>query len=132
MQRNSRSFLGLALLIIIPLIGGCAMNPNEEFVQGTWYFDRNPRRLATDHLHANEFEYWTFDNGRYHFHTCCLLRYQEQGRYQIVKSEGSILILELFEGTTRRSASREIRIEINKNEDALEINGTGPFYLSLP
>jgi hypothetical protein len=122
----------IALLMIVLIWGGCSLDSNEAVIQGTWIFDHNPGRLATDHQPANDFQYWTFDNGHYRYYSCCLHKHEEQGRYQIVKSEGDVLVLELFEGATTRFGGREIRIDINRDKDVLKIFNKEPFVRGLP
>jgi hypothetical protein len=116
-----------ALTAALLFLGGCGMDSNEKFIQGTWYFDHTEMRLAIDHQPWLDEVYWTFDNGTYDFYQCCNHLGQEQGRYRVIESKGNVLLIELL-----NSDWGELRLVIDREADTLVIQNGRPFVRVLP
>ena len=124
-------FILILLILAGIFLSGCAMDPNEEFIQGSWYY-LDPH--LQDIVGESQLEvYWTFDRGRYEYYACCFVKMQQTGRYAVIKSEGDSLYLEFFnpDGDTRAEPV-EIKIVINREEGTLNIPGSGELTRTLP
>jgi hypothetical protein len=105
------------LLVCGLFLTGC-MDACEEYIQGDWYYDHNPQRLSTNHIAANDFEYWTFDHGRYNKSNCCLHHSNEHGYYTVLDSGEDWIILDLMV-KPGEEPFHQIRIEIDRVKDVL-------------
>jgi hypothetical protein len=123
----------LALLLVISMLAcGCA-DVNDEFIQGSWYY-RNPHLInlsGESHLEIT----WTFAGGTFEYYSCCFNgEFYQTGRYEIAKSEGDSIVLELFNqrGSDLGSGRQEIGIKIDRDQDTLTIQAAGPYSRTLP
>ena len=130
---NKRTSL-IVLLILISaglLLSGCAMDPNEEFIQGSWYYlDEHLKPIVGE----SDLEvFWTFDRGAYEYYACCFVKAQQTGRYAVIKSEGDDLYIELFnrDGDTR-SEPFGMKIVVNREAGTIKIPGSGEFTRVMP
>ncbi len=126
-SRRTSAAVAPALLALL-LLAACAGDPNEAFIQGTWSY-RN-EHLAPIVGESDLVTTWAFDRGAYAFSACCMnINTQETGHYRIIKSEGDVLILELFQ--LRIGASdddrRQVRVTVEHETDSVRIAGAGPF-----
>jgi hypothetical protein len=72
--------------------------------------------------------WWTFDRGAYELSACCFVETSETGRYEILKSEGDSLTLELFNRNGEAGDSRtQIKIVVDREAGTLRIQRAGPF-----
>ena len=128
-------FMGIFYLLLMISIGsilsGCRMDPNEEFIQGSWYYlDPHLEQMTSE---AQLEVFWTFDRGAYEYYACCFVKHQQTGRYAVIKSEGDSLYIELFNqnGNTRAEAV-EIKIVVNREAGTIKIPGSGEFTRTMP
>ena len=112
----------LVFLLLIFTITACTLDPNEQFIQGTW---------EIPHADAdNGFFQWQFSNGMF-------TRQQEidrnsplytTGRFRLVESDGDLLILELFDFSGDRISYEDspmtIKIEIDHANNTARITNT--------
>lgn len=130
---NNRIRIFILILVVLAgiFLGGCEMDPNEEFIQGSWYYlDPHLQEIVGE----SQLEvYWTFDRGTYEYYACCFVKAQQTGRYAVIKSEGDSLYLELFnpDGNTRAEPV-EIKIIINQQAGTIKVSGGGEFTRTLP
>ena len=112
----------IIFLLLIFTITACTLDPNEQFIQGTW---------EIPHADAdNKFYQWQFSNGTFT---------REQaidrgsplyttGRFRLVESDGDSLILELFDFFGDRISYEDnpmtIKIEIDRANDTARITNT--------
>ena len=129
---KGRYLIGLLLLISAGvLLSGCAMDPNEQFIQGSWYY-LDPH--LQDVVGESQLEvFWSFDRGSYEYYACCFVKDQQTGRYAVIKSEGDSLYLELFnrDGDTRAEPV-EIKIVIDRKAGTIKVTGGGEFTRVMP
>jgi len=100
-------------------LSSCELDPNEQFIQGTWEIAQS----GAD----NEFFQWVFNNGLFS---------REQvidrnnplyttGRYRVLQSNGDFLTLELFDYDGDRISYENnpmsIQIVIDRENNTLEI-----------
>jgi hypothetical protein len=131
MERRLR-YISVCLLVAIPvLLGGCASDPNEGFIQGNWHYVHQ-RMKPVYHNPGEDIIYWTFDRGVYTKRICCLHNDYEDGRYRVVQVDENSITLELFEGRSLYSEGRQIKIVIDRDKGTLRINRDGPFVRSFP
>jgi hypothetical protein len=127
-----RYLIGLLLLISAGvLLSGCVMDPNEEFIQGSWYYLDPHLQEMTGESQLEVF--WSFDRGAYEYYACCFVRAQQTGRYAVTKSEGNNLYIELFnrDGDTRAEPFG-MKIVINREAGTIKIPGSGEFTRVMP
>jgi hypothetical protein len=137
--RNQAAIL-LVLIALGVFLGGCKSDPNNEFVQGTWY-QNDPHLAGIDGEQQLE-SWWTFRQGimgTFEHYACCFVEIQRSGNYAILESDGENLVLELF--NIKGHASRmsiapgttvEVRIKIDRQADTIEIDRAGPFIRTGP
>ena len=126
------SLLFVLLLITAGItLSGCTLDPNEEFIQGSWYYLDPHLEQVTSEAQLEVF--WTFDRGAYEYYACCFVKMQQTGRYAFIKSEGDSLFIELFNpnGDTRAEAV-EIKIVVNREAGTIKIQGSGEFTRTMP
>ena len=131
MRRVIRSLVCISIVWVMALAAGCAGDPNDLFIQGSWYFN-DPHLKQVVGESALE-EYWSFDRGTYHVYTCCFIRSNQSGRYDIVESQGDTLVLELFDRDGDITFERtSLKLVIDRENDTLTIQRGGPFTRSGP
>jgi hypothetical protein len=123
----------VALLLITSLLTFGCVDVNDEFIQGSWHFsDPHLNNLSGEsHLEIT----WSFAGGTYEYHSCCFNgEVYQTGRYEIVRSEGATIVLELFNqrGSSFGSGRHEIGITIDRENETLTIQAAGPFTRTLP
>ena len=126
------SLLFVLLLITAGItLSGCTLDPNEEFIQGSWYYLDPHLEQMTSEPQLEVF--WTFDRGAYEYYACCFVKMQQTGRYSFSKSEGDSRYIELFNqnGNTRAEAV-EIKIVVNREQGTIKIPGSGEFTRTMP
>jgi hypothetical protein len=128
-------FMGIFYLLLMISIGsilsGCRMDPNEEFIQGSWYYlDPHLEQMTSE---AQLEVFWTFDRGAYEYYACCFVKQHQTGRYAVIRSEGDDLYVELFNpnGNTRTEAV-EFNIVVNREAGTIKIPGSGEFTRTMP
>ena len=117
-------------IIIALLLASCAGDPNENFIQGTWYHDDPHIRQVVGESFQETL--WTFDRGTYSTYGCCFLRAESSGRYEIVESEGDSLIIELFNLGKPNADRVQVKITIDREAGTLDIQRAGPFTRFAP
>ena len=113
-----RNIIHIFLLFIFTL-SACTLNPNDQFIQGTWE-SANPEA-------GDEYFQWRFSNGTFR-------REQEidrantlftTGSYRVIESSGDDLILELFDYSGDRISYENnpmtIKIESDRANDTARI-----------
>jgi len=126
-----RLVVGLAWVWLTVLAAGCAGDPNEGFIQGSWYFnDPHLRQVVGESALETT---WTFDRGVYQVYSCCFVRFSQSGRYAILESQGDTLVLELFNRDGDISSERtSIKLLIDRENQTLKIQIGGPFTRISP
>ena len=126
------SLFSLLFLISVGIdISGCRMDPNEEFIQGSWYYlDPHLEQMTSE---AQLEVFWTFDRGSYEYYACCFVKMQQTGRYAFIRSEGDSLYIEMFNpnGDTRAEPV-EMKIVINREAGTIKIPGSGELTRTMP
>jgi hypothetical protein len=125
--------LGLYLLVLIAiaLLAACTPDQNEAFIQGDWYYNDLHIQEVVGESYSET--YWTFGRGTYETYTCCFVKFQQYGRYDIVESEGDTMILELFNIDGRFNSERvQIGVRLDREADTIDITGSGPFTRLIP
>ena len=131
----TNKFKGIFYLLLLILLGislsGCRLDPNDEFIQGSWYYLDPHLQQVIGEPQLEVF--WTFDRGAYEYYACCFVKMQQTGRYAVVRSEGDDLYIELFnqDGDTRAEPV-EIKIVINREEGTIKLPGSGEFMRTMP
>ena len=119
----------LTMLAVLPLLGGCESDENHEFIQGYWYHPDFGKRGTEQFIGP---VYWAFENGNYTFWQCCAHVEDDTGKYQVVKSEGDVIILELLDRTGRPRERGQIKLIVNREDDTLVIQRGEPFVRGGP
>lgn len=115
----------------LSVLAACTPDSNDNFIQGSWYFN-DPHFLSVVGETYSE-TFWTFDRGTYETYTCCFVKYQQFGRYDILESEGDKLVLELFNTNGKFNTERfQIGIRIDRQADMIKIGPSGPFTRTIP
>ena len=130
MKSLNRLRLTCFSIIIALLLASCAGDPNENFIQGTWYHDDPHIRQVVGESFQETL--WTFDRGTYSTYGCCFLRAESSGRYEIVESEGDSLIIELFNLGKPNADRVQVKITIDREAGTLDIQRAGPFTRFAP
>ncbi len=107
------------LFIFIFTLAACKLDPNDQFIQGTWEIAKTDA--------DNEFFEWNFNNGTF-------IRQQEidrsnsmytTGRYRVFESDGDLLTLELFDYKGDRISYENnpmtVKIEIDRENNTVRI-----------
>ena len=113
--------LGVIALILFSTLSfaSAAKMSNEDFIQGTW-------RLTGENGGHGWFLEWTFDRG--HFDLKGYPPLAQEGKYRIIKTDGSKLTLELYDQKGNFGTDNsQIELIIDKKKDTLMIKGQGPF-----
>jgi hypothetical protein len=107
------------LLILVLTVSACTLDPNEQFIQGSW-------EIAQPNV-RNPFFRWRFSNGT-------LIREQgldsattlyTTGSYRLIESSGDELTIELFNFSgdciSYEDNPMTIKIEIDRANDSVRI-----------
>jgi hypothetical protein len=127
MQMKKRYFLILSLMMLSLLAANC-QDPNDAYIQGAWEFnsDHLAEIVSEEHLTV----IWFFSGGSFTYQSCCFnMDIDVGGRYRILDSSEDRITIELY--NTYGSGSRfggEILIVIDRENDEINIQGTGPFH----
>jgi hypothetical protein len=113
--------------LLVFVLSACALDPDEQFIQGTWSIIHQPGGASSSSDSA--FFEWRFSNGTFE-------RAQQvdpgsilasNGRYRIMKSEEDLVLLELFdiqgERFTYENNPVDIEIQIDRDQDTIQIGG---------
>jgi hypothetical protein len=109
-------------LLLIFTLSACTLDPNEQFMQGTW-------EIVQPDAH-NEFFQWRFNNGTFTREQVIdrATRLYTTGRYRVTESSGEVLTLELFDFSGDRISYENnpmtIKIEIDRDNDTARITNT--------
>jgi hypothetical protein len=126
-----RSSLLLGLILLASLLAACTPDPNEVFIQGSWFY--NSLHIQEQVGESFSETIWIFDGGTYETSTCCFVEFQQYGRYDILESEGDKLVLELFNINGKFNSERfSMAITIDWEADTIKLPGAGPFTRMTP
>jgi hypothetical protein len=126
-----RSSLLLGLILLASLLAACTPDPNEVFIQGSWFY--NSLHIQEQVGESFSETIWIFDGGTYETSTCCFVEFQQYGRYDILESEGDKLVLELFNINGKFNSERfSMAITIDREADTIKLPGAGPFTRMTP
>ena len=108
------------------------MGDTESFIQGAWTFSEP--HLANLPGEQSLTMIWGFDVGTYSYAACCFNQdIQVTGRYRLVDIQDDSLTIDLYDsrGSETRFNAR-VKIKLNREDNTLIIQGTGPFTRVLP
>jgi len=126
-----RKYLLLGMIVLASFLGACTPNQNESFIQGSWYFNDPHLLQVVGESYLETF--WTFDRGTYETYSCCFVKFQQYGRYDITESEGDTITLELFNINGKFNSERvTIGIRIDREADTIRLVRAGPFTRMAP
>jgi hypothetical protein len=126
MRTVTRRTATLLLLAAAAWLGGCRMDANETFIQGSWYFSDPHLQQVISESQLEVF--WSFDRGTFEQYACCFAKQQMWGRYQILQSEGDTMILELFNiNGDLNSEPIDVRVTLDRQQNTIKIQRQGPF-----
>jgi len=120
--------LWIILFLLVLALPACAPDPNGQFIQGSW--DTGVDVDTTEVNTTNTYIEWRFTNGTFYLHQEIGLGapLNSQGSYQILESEGDLIVLELFniqgDVFTYNNTSTDLRIRVDRDQDAIWINNT--------
>lgn len=127
----------LCLIILVILLSGCKSDPNEEFIQGIWYY--NDEHLSNIPAESHQSDTWLFENRFFQNASCCFVKSNLNGSYRIQESEKNSIKLELYNidgdqggNPISRQTTILITIEINQENDTIKINRTEPYFRITP
>ena len=121
----------IVFTIVLLALVGCTLDPNEAYIQGSWYYN-DPHLLSIVGESFNE-TFWTFESGTYETTTCCFTRFQQYGRYDILESEGDTMTLVLFNIDGRFNSERvQIKVRIDREAGTIKLTGVGPLERISP
>ncbi len=128
---NKNASLLLVLIILASILGACTPDENEIFIQGGWYYnDRHIQEVVGESYLETT---WYFDRGTYETYTCCFVKFQQFGRYDILESGGDKIVLDLFNINGKFNSERvQLGITIDREADTIKIPGAGPFTRTMP
>jgi hypothetical protein len=116
----------LGILVLVTLLAACSPDQNDAFIQGSWYF--NDPHIREQVGESYEETIWTFDRGAYETYSCCFIKYQQYGRYDIIESERDKIVLELFNINGKFNSERvSITITIDREAETIRLLRAGPF-----
>ena len=125
-----RVVLVLCLLVAAVSLSGCR-DRNESFIQDSWFYSAPSVGGVTTESSVHTF--WHFEDGSVDANSCCESRPGMNGSYRIIKSEGNLLILEIYDIEDETGLqSYELQIEIDRERETLLLQGTGPFVRVTP
>jgi hypothetical protein len=121
----------IGVILLFSFLAACTPDQNEAFIQGSWYY--NDQHIEDQVGESYEETFWTFDRGTYETHTCCFIKFQQYGRYDIVQSDGDKLVLELFNINGKLNTERvQVAITIDRQADTIRLLRAGPFTRLAP
>ena len=121
--------LGFVFLLIF--LTACTRDENEAFIQGTWFY--NDLHIQEQVGESFSETYWTFDRGTYETYTCCFVKFQQYGRYDILESEGDKIVLEMFNIDGKLNSERyPVAITIDRATGTIRLVRAGPFSRISP
>ncbi len=129
MQTRSKLFSLFILLALAMSLSGCAKDPNEEFIQGTWEPSAEIIKLTNQLYSAprsgsvHVYNRWAFEDGRYYYiFDNTFTKDEEMGRYRVLESDGDTMRLELYDiKGTSLTTKREISVIIDREAGTLRI-----------
>lgn len=128
---KDRKLRWLGVIALVLILGACTPDPNEMFIQGNWYY--NDQHILEAVGESFSEVYWTFDRGSYETFACCFVKFEQFGRYDVLKSEGDKLTLEFFNTDGKFNSERfQVGINIDREADTIIVQGTGPFVREKP
>jgi len=107
------------ILFLAFTLSSCALDPNEQFIQGTWEIVQSDA--------DNEFFQWVFNNGLFSREQVIdrINPLYTTGRYRVLQSNGDFLTLELFDYDGDRISYENnpmsIQIEIDRENNTIKI-----------
>ncbi len=127
----NRRYLLLGLIVLAVFLGACTPDQNETFIQGNWYYNDLHIQQQIGESFAETF--WAFDRGSYETYSCCFVKFQQYGRYDIIESEGDKIVLQLFNVDGNFNSERvQVAITIDREADTLRLLRAGPFIRMAP
>jgi hypothetical protein len=127
----SVKILLLVVSALVLLLSACTSDENEAFIQGNWFY--NDQHIQEQIGETFSETYWSFDRGTYETYTCCFMKFQQYGRYDILESEGDKLVLELFNIDGKFNSERaQIAVTIERQADTISLLRAGPFTRMSP
>ncbi|MCJ7659108.1 MAG: hypothetical protein MUO67_08160 [Anaerolineales bacterium] len=112
-------------------LSACTPDENDTFIQGSWFY--NSQHIQEQISESFQETIWAFDRGTYETDSCCFVKFQQYGRYDILESEGDKLILELFNIDGKFNSERvSIAITIDRQADTISLLRAGPFTRMAP
>ena len=127
----SVKILLLVVSALVLLLSACTSDENEAFIQGSWFY--NDQHIQEQIGETFSETYWSFDRGTYETYTCCFMKFQQYGRYDILESEGDKLVLELFNIDGKFNSERaQIAVTIDRQADTISLLRAGPFTRMSP
>jgi hypothetical protein len=127
----------LCLVVLAVLFTGCQSDPNDDFIQGIWYY--NSEHLANIPAESHQSDNWLFEDRTFQNASCCFVKANMQGKYRILESEENVIELELYDimgdqgGNPIPSGTTILlRIEIDRENDIIKINRTEPYTRITP
>ena len=121
----------LGAILLVSFLGACTPDPNDLFIQGGWYY--NDQHILEAVGESFSETYWTFDRGNYETFTCCFVKFEQFGRYDVLKSEGDVLTLEFFNTNGKFNSERfQVAIHIDRETDTIKVQGGGTFIRNMP
>ncbi len=128
MKRRS---LLLGLIVLASFLGACTPDQNEAFIQGSWFY--NDPHIQKQIGETFEETIWSFDRGTYETYSCCFVKFQQYGRYDIADSEEDKIVLELFNINGKFNSERvTISISIDREADTIRLLRAGPYTRMAP
>lgn len=116
----------LSVIVLALLLVACTPDRNDTFIQGSWYF--NDPHIKEQVGESYEETIWTFDRGAYENHSCCFIKFQQFGRYDVIESEGDRIVLELFNINGKLNSERvQILITIDREAGTIRVLRGGPY-----
>ncbi len=131
--RELPRFLLLAVVLstLTGFVTGC-MDPNLQFIEGTWHYDDEHLKqvAAEQHLEIT----WSFHRGRFAMTSCCFGEAEMTGNYRILKSEGDKIVLELYNQQGHEGGhvitdahSFQMNVALDRETGTLRIGRFGPY-----
>lgn len=133
----NRIWIVICLIVLAFFLIGCKSDPNEDFIQGIWYY--NDEHLRSIVGESQQEDNWTFVNKTFQNTSCCFTKVNLQGSYSILESEENALELELFNiigdqggASVAKQTTMVIKIAIDQDNDTIIINRAGPYTRITP
>jgi hypothetical protein len=124
-------------LIAAILLTGCKSDPNEDFIQGIWYY--NSEHLANIPAESHQSDNWLFERRTFQNASCCFTKTNMRGSYRILESDENTIELELYEivGDQGGTAIPDdttivLTIIIDQENDTIKINRAEPYTRITP